>query len=192
MPPCGLFFPQSNSNALDKSVRYVVQLRQQHRMQQLIEQLKHLGLGDYESLIYSTLLSASPASATFIAKKCGLSRSSVYTTLSALIAKGLVGTTYKNNVKQFTAEDASTLERLLTQEEAQLQEKRKIVEVMKKSVSFFRDASLNIPQVLFFEGQEGLKSIYLAMMRQASPKATLYLLRDEFVWQPEWAFILGN
>ncbi len=174
---------------MDKSVRAVVQLRQQHRMQQLIEQLKHLGLGDYESLIYSALLSASPASATFIAKRCNLSRSSVYTTLSTLTAKGLVGTTYKNNVKQFTATDHSTLERLLQQEEAQLEEKFKMLDVMSKSVQFFSNAQLNVPQVIFFEGQEGLKSIYLSMMRQASPKATLYLLRDEFVWQPEWAFI---
>ena len=27
------------------------------------------------------------------------------------------------------------------------------------------------------------------MMRQAQSKSTLYLLRDEFVWQPEWKFI---
>lgn len=158
-------------------------------MEQIIQQLKTLGLGDHEALIYSALLSSSPAGATFIAKKCNLSRSSVYTTLNSLIAKGLVGTTYKNDVKQFIAQDHSTLEQLLKKEKDSLDEKFKILELLRDSFQFFSKSNLNIPQVIFFEGQEGLKKIYLSMMRQAQQKATLYLLRDEFVWQPEWKFI---
>lgn len=175
---------------IDKSVQVAVQFRQQVKfMEQIIQQLKKLGLGDYEALIYATLLSSSPASATFIAKKCNLSRSSVYTTFNSLIAKGLVGTTYKNDVKQFIAQDHSTLEQLLKKEKGDLDEKFKILELLRDSFQFFSNSTLNIPQVIFFEGQEGLKKIYLSMMRQARLKATLYLLRDEFVWQPEWKFI---
>lgn len=158
-------------------------------MEQIIRQLKRLGLGDYEALIYATLVNSSPVSATFIAKKCGLSRSSVYTTLNSLIAKGLVGTTYKNDVKQFIAQDYLTLEQLLKKEKNNLDEKFKTLELLRNSLEFFSRVDLNIPQVIFFEGQEGLKKIYLSMMRQAQPKMTLYLLRDEFVWQPEWGFI---
>ena len=158
-------------------------------MEQIIQQLKKLGLGDHEALIYTTLLSSSPASATFIAKKCSLSRSSVYTTLNSLIAKGLVGTTYKNDVKQFIAQDHSTLEQLLKKEKGNLEEKFRILELLRDSFQFFSKSNLNIPQIIFFEGQEGLKKIYLSMMRQAQSKSILYLLRDEFVWQPEWKFI---
>ncbi len=183
-----MFYPQLN--LIDKSVQVAVQLRQQGKfMEQIIQQLKKLGLGDYEALIYTTLLSSSPASATFIAKKCNLSRSSVYTTLNSLIAKGLVGTTYKNDVKQFIAQDHSTFEQLLKKEKGNLDEKFKILELLRDSFQFFSKSNLNIPQVIFFEGQEGLKKIYLSMMRQAQSEATLYLLRDEFVWQPEWKFI---
>lgn len=183
-----MFYPQLS--LIDKSVQVAVQLRQQASfMEEIIQQLKKLGLGDYEALIYATLLSSSPASATFIAKKCNLSRSSVYTTLNSLIAKGLVGATYKNDVKQFIAQDHSTLEQLLKKEKGNLDEKFKILELLRDSFQFFSKSNLNIPQVIFFEGQEGLKKIYLSMMRQAQTKSVLYLLRDEFVWQPEWKFI---
>ena len=90
----------------------------------LENQLKTLGLGDHEASIYSTLLSSSPVSATFIAKKCNLSRSSVYTSLNSLIGKGLVGTSFKNEVKQFVIEDVEALQQMVKNEENVL-EKRK-------------------------------------------------------------------
>src|SRR3989339_975841 len=160
-----------------------------NHMEQLTTQLKSLGLGEYESLVYGVLLSASPASATFIAKKCSLSRSSVYTTLSSLIAKGLVGTTYKNNVKQFTVQDQTALEQLLKKEKEALDKKFKLVESLKDTAKFFGRSDMQIPQIIFFEGQEGIKKIYLSMMRQAPKNSTRYLLRDEFVWQSEWEFV---
>ncbi len=158
-------------------------------MEQLTTQLKSLGLGEYEALVYGALLSTSPTSATFIAKKCSLSRSSVYTTLSGLIAKGLVGTTYKNNVKQFIVQDQTALEQLLKKEKEILDNKFKLVESLKDTAKFFGRSDIQIPQIIFFEGQEGLKKIYLSMMRQAPKNSTRYLLRDEFVWQSEWEFV---
>lgn len=151
--------------------------------------LKQIGLGDYEAQIYQVLLTASPANATSIAKKCQLSRSSVYTTLSSLIAKGLVGTTYKNEIKQFVAEDLSALENLIKKEKEVLDKKTSGLANLKKNLETLTNQSLNIPQIIFFEGQEGLKKIYLSMMRNAPKNSALYLLRDEFVWQPEWKFI---
>jgi sugar-specific transcriptional regulator TrmB len=158
-------------------------------MEQLTEQLRSLGLGNYEALIYGVLLTTSPASATFIAKKCNLSRSSVYTTLSTLIAKGLVGTTYKNDVKQFIAEDQTAIEQLLKKEKEALDKKFKLVESLKDTAKFFGRSDIQIPHIIFFEGQEGLKKIYLSMMHQAPKNSTRYLMRDEFVWQPEWEFV---
>ncbi len=157
-------------------------------MEQITEQLKGLGLGEYEAMVYGALVGNSPASATFIAKRCSLSRSSVYTTLSTLTSKGLVGTTYKNNVKQFIAQDQSALEQLLKKEKEVLDKKFKLVESLKKNAQFFSRSDIQLPQIIFFEGQEGLKKIYLAMMRQAPQNSIRYLLRDEFIWAPEWEF----
>jgi len=158
-------------------------------MQDITKQLEQLGLGGYEAVVYKALLTASPAGASVIAKQCNLSRSSVYTTLAALIVKGLVGTTYKNDIKQFIAQDYATLEHMLEREERQLEVKKGVLKNLRESFQRVRQTNLNIPQMIFFEGQEGLKRIYSSMMRQAPPHSVLYLCRDEFVWQPEWRFI---
>jgi hypothetical protein len=41
---------------------------------------------------------------------------------------------------------------------------------------------------MLFEGVEGLKRIYLAMLRDAREDTTMAVLRDEFIWRKEWAF----
>src|SRR5687767_14968881 len=111
----------------------------------LAQQIKKLGLGDYEAMIYAILVQHSPASAAFIAKKCNLSRSSVYTTLNSLMAKGLVGTSYKNEVKQFIAQDHTALEQLLKNEKKELEEKFKAFETLRSSLQLFSKQSVGIP-----------------------------------------------
>jgi len=161
-------------------------------MNDIITQLQGFGLGDHESRVYSALLETSPANATLIAKKCSLSRSSVYTTLSSLIAKGLVGTTYKNEVKQFVAEGPGSLRQMLDIQKKELDGRYRVFDALQKNIEQLGGSSLHVPQITFFEGQEGLKKIYLSMMRKARKDSTLLLLRDEFVWDPEWSFIFES
>jgi sugar-specific transcriptional regulator TrmB len=151
--------------------------------------LEMLGLGDYEAQIYEILLGNSPASASLLAKKANLSRSSVYTTLGSLVAKGLVGTTYKNEVKQFIAQGFSPLQAMVSEEKKQVDYKVKLLEKLQNEINLLTNKNLNIPQIIFFEGQEGLKKIYKSMLREAANNDTMYILRDEFVWRPEWQFI---
>jgi len=153
------------------------------------DQLRQLGLGDYEAKIYAVLLNNSPAGATLIAKKCNLSRSSVYTTLHSLTSKGLVGTTYKNEIKQFVAQDFGSLQQLMNKEKESIEKKLRIMDTIKNEMEALTKQNINIPNIIFFEGKEGLKKIYMSMMRQSSPKATMHILRDEFVWQKEWQFV---
>jgi sugar-specific transcriptional regulator TrmB len=158
-------------------------------MNQLSQQLESLGLSEYESKIYAVLLEHSPASASFIAKRCALSRSSVYTTLHSLTGKGLVGTTYTNEIKQFVAQDVSAIETRLKKEKEILDERFKSLDSLRENVRLLASAQLHVPHIVFFEGQEGLKKAYLSMMREAERGTTLRLLRDEFVWEPDWNFI---
>lgn len=157
----------------------------------LENQLKQLGLTHHEAAIYAVLLANSPASATFIAKKCKLSRSSVYTSLSALSGKGLVGTAYRNEIKQFVAEDLDALDQLLQNEENLLAKKKTVLEEINLAVKAMGSNSINIPEVVVFEGQDGLKKIYLSMLRQAKPGETMLIIRDEFVWSESWQFVFG-
>jgi sugar-specific transcriptional regulator TrmB len=153
-------------------------------------QLIEIGLNDYEAGVYLTLAGHSPASAAFIAKKLGESRSTVYTALERLIAKGLVTTTYKNEVKQFAAEPPSALEDLLSLERKRLDERFGLLRGLGAQLASMAGESAHVPGIIFFEGEESLKKIYLGMLRGAAKGSTLLVVRDEFKWEKEWSFLL--
>ncbi len=158
-------------------------------MQSLTEQLKRLGLSENEAKIYGVLLERSPVSAAMIARACGLSRSTVYTCLNELMGKGAVKVSQKNGVKQFLAEEADVLDRLLEAQARSVAEKRAYFQEIGPRLRALGSKDTQIPRIVSFEGQEGLKRAYMAMMRQAPAGATLYLARDPFVWLPEWGFV---
>lgn len=150
--------------------------------------LEGLGLSGHEPAVYAALLEHSPASAAWIAKQCGLSRSSVYATLGVLVGKGLVGTTHRNEVKQFEASGSSLLDSLRAESEAaaaRVDRAESLVEELARLAS----RTAEVPQIMHFEGADGLRRIYLAMLRSAPRGATMRILRDEFIWSPEWAFV---
>lgn len=155
----------------------------------IVNQLRVLGLGDYEAAVYAVLLETSPQSATVIAKKCALSRSSVYTTLSSLIAKGLVGTSHKNEVKQFVALGHDALMSLVEKDQREAEKRVGVALSLKESIAAMGAAHASTPAIVTFEGQVGLKKIYLSMLREAKRGAVMCLIRDEFVWRDDWNFI---
>lgn len=158
----------------------------------ITKELTNLGLSDYEARIYDILLQKSPAGASYLARKTNLSRSSVYTTLNTLIAKGLVSTSYQNEVKQFTAQGYSSMQSLLKNELETAQTKINLLSSLENKFQLLSKKDLHLPQIMMFEGKEGLKKIYMSMMRQSSPEDTMYILRDEFIWHKNWQFVFAN
>ncbi|MFN0246030.1 MAG: TrmB family transcriptional regulator [Kofleriaceae bacterium] len=154
--------------------------------------LERLGLSGHEPSVYASLLEQSPASAAWIAKRCGLSRSSVYATLGVLVGKGLVGTTHRNDVKQFVAGGAAPLLEALKTEQREATDRVKRASELVDEIARLAESSADIPQVMHFEGAEGLRRIYLAMLRATPANGVLRILRDEFVYQPAWAFIFED
>ncbi|MBI4433182.1 BlaI/MecI/CopY family transcriptional regulator [Candidatus Uhrbacteria bacterium] len=152
------------------------------------QQLQSLGLSEQEANILAMLYMHAPVGASFVAKKLGCSRSSVYTVLAALTAKGLVSTTFRNDVKQFVATGPEALEQLVRTERRQLEMKERLLGDMAQHLAATQRGDLHVPQVMFFEGVEGLKRIYLSMLRDARPGAIMYVLRDEFIWDAVWSF----
>jgi sugar-specific transcriptional regulator TrmB len=159
---------------------------------ELRKSLEELGLSGHEPAVYAALLAESPSGAARIAQKCGLSRSSVYTTLHALTGKGLVGTTHHDDVKQFVAEGHGALLELVRRDRERAEARVKLAHGLAAKLERLTDQaaqSNKLPQIVHFEGKEGLKRIYLAMLRGAPAGATLSILRDEFIWRPEWSFV---
>jgi len=154
--------------------------------------LIQLGLSGHEPAVYAALLEHSPASAAWIAKQCGLSRSSVYATLGVLTGKGLVGVTHKNDVKQFIAGGATALLEALRTQQREATERVARANDLVEQLARLSEATAQVPQVMHFEGAEGLRRIYLAMLRTAPKGAVMRILRDEFIWQPAWAFVFED
>lgn len=155
----------------------------------MIEILEKLGFTRNESLVYSVLISHSPAGASYISKKTNLARSSVYTALNNLISKGLVGTSYKNEIKQFIAEEPEIIGDILKKEKIKTESKIALFEKKRTLLSSLKSDWLKIPNIIIFEGQEGLKKTYMSMMREVEDGSEMYVMRDEFVWHPDWHFI---
>lgn len=156
----------------------------------LIEnQLQQIGFSDQGARVYLQLLRLSPVNAALLAKKTGIARSSVYLIVNQLAARGLAGVTYKNGVRQFVAEDPSVIQEVLQKEKAAATKKLSMASTLVDSLRLLRRSDLHIPNIVFFEGQESLKKIYLGMLREARPNSTMLIIRDEFVWNPAWQFI---
>lgn len=154
--------------------------------------LEGLGLTGHEPAVYSCLLEQSPASAAWIAKRCGLSRSSVYATLGVLVGKGLVGTTHKNDVKQFVAGGAAPLLEALRAQQREATDRVARAVNLVDELARLAENSADVPQIMHFEGAEGLRRIYLAMLRAAPANGVMRILRDEFIYEPGWAFIFED
>ncbi len=81
---------------------------------------------------------------------------------------------------------------MLDREKKSVEDKYGVLATITELVRTMPQGIAHPPQVSFFEGQEGLKKIYLNMMRKAEPGAELLLLRDEFVWTDAWKFIFES
>lgn len=157
------------------------------------QELQQFGFSKGEAMVYSLLLQNSPSGATFIAKKCNLSRSSVYTLLDALMRKGLADVTYKNEIKQFIAHGKDALEVILEKEQQKVLQKQKLFENLKKNIDILQKNNLSMPEASFFEGKTSSRRIYWSMLRTAPQNSKFYIIRDEFIWtQPDWEFLLED
>ncbi len=173
---------------------YKVSYKYDNTMKDLNLELKRIGLTGHEPSVFVSLLKNGPCGASLIASKCSLSRSSVYTTLQSLTGKGLVSLSHKNEVKQFIANDFESMKLMVRKHEQELEDKFVALKNIENTFNELLNNKIGYVQsdVTFFEGQEGLKKVYLSMMRNAKKRDTLYLLRDEFVWNDDWKFIFES
>jgi sugar-specific transcriptional regulator TrmB len=121
--------------------------------QSLIKKLTAVGLSDKESSVYLAVLELGEATATSIAKRSGVERTTSYNILPSLVSEGLVDYTEKRGVKYFYVHKVEALE----------QRQEKILLDTKTLVPELKAVKKNIPQhpkVSVFEGIQGFRRIY--------------------------------
>jgi hypothetical protein len=128
-------------------------------------QLSKLGFSDKEARVYLASLELGPSPVQAIAQKAGVKRATTYVMIEALRDRGLVSTFEKGKKTMFVAESPERLMHILDQEgETIINKKRLLEDLMPDLVAFLRAAG-DRPNILFYEGIEGLKAIHEDILR---------------------------
>lgn len=125
-----------------------------------LEQLTKLGLSDKQSKVYIALLELGTSVVVEVAHKANVNRSTTYVILEELVNRGLVSISDDKAKRHYRAEPP---ERLIQMLEDQATNATKAVEVAKQVLPELKTLYTGVgvkPKVSFFEGEEGLKSVY--------------------------------
>ena len=128
----------------------------------MVDALKSMGFSELEARVYVAALSLGKASPSNLAQKSGVKRPTLYKFLPVLKARGLL------------KEEVSGRRRLLVAEDPQLilDTKRSEMELLEKTIpelrALFGSVSLR-PKLTSFDGSEGLKHLYMEVLRVKKP-----------------------
>lgn len=124
----------------------------------IIDEMAKLGFSEKESALYLALAESGKTTATSLARKTKLSRSSVYFVLEALKTRGLVVAETKNKTTLFTAQHPSALGEEIRKERDGLKEKLQFAERLAEDLlPYFRSKQFHVPKLQFFEGRNAVK-----------------------------------
>jgi sugar-specific transcriptional regulator TrmB len=146
--------------------------------------LYNLGFSEKEAEVYLALNAYGPSPASTLARATKIKRTSVYDTLSSLIARNLIISFRQGAYTYFVIDDVS---KLLYQE----REKTRIAE---RVVNDLKTGSLNHAgvQVSYFVGEEGYRELYEDVLRSQPKELMVWIHLDEFyraldpVREAEW------
>jgi len=125
------------------------------------------GLTDRETKIYLALLELGAGSVIDVAKKAGLKRTTVYNLLPNLISAGLVRSEIIKKKKRFLIDDVRSLKNRLI-------EKQKRVENLIPELEAIHNILPFKPKVTYFEGEGGMKELYLDTLKNSNPGDYIY------------------
>ncbi len=142
--------------------------------------LKTYGLNEKQAKIYLACLELGSAPVNKIAGLSELPRSTCYEVLEELKHLGVISTFQKKKIKWFNAEDPRLLVR-------QAKEKLSILEEHIPQLLSSYGKSKNRPQVRFYEGKEGMKTILEEMLNEATEILAFNSADDLFsILNVEW------
>ena len=93
-------------------------------MDQLLSELKHLGLSEKEALVYLSALALGPSPVQDISEKANVNRATTYVMIEMLAARGLMSTFEKEKRRYFIAESPDRLSSILRIQQKELEEKQ--------------------------------------------------------------------
>ncbi len=143
---------------------------------EILDVLKQIGLNEKEAKVYLALLELGTADVADIAKKAGIKRPTGYLVLEDLKNKGMVSQV-PAKVNLFTAESPEKLV-------GDMYKKQELYKRFLPNMLALYNAKAFKPQVLLFEGREGVAEVYDKIF--SSPEILFFsTIRDVFAMFPE-------
>ncbi len=134
-----------------------------------------MGFSDKKARIYLALLESGEAQVTYLARKCGLKRTTIYNILPELQEEGLIKTTKHRGRTTYYVDDTRDLERVIETKSRGLQE---LLPELKKVQNV-----LSIrPKIVLYESEGGMKQLYQEILDTVSPgdKILTYIGLENF------------
>lgn len=152
----------------------------------LLENLKSIGLSANEANLYLALLTFGANPVSTIAKKAELNRSSCYEILRKLMEKGFINEINKNNITYFTPVEPRKMLKTLSNKKDDLENK---IDNLKQSLIHLENLQCEYPQkpsVMFFEGEEGIRSIMEDTLTSNEPLRSYANLKELTAILPDY------
>jgi sugar-specific transcriptional regulator TrmB len=137
----------------------------------LQNKLEQIGLTEKEAKIYLAMLELGETNIERISKKSKVKRSTVYDIIDSLKERGLAGSTIKNQKKHYFAVDPRELENTID-------EKKNILKDIMPQLLSITNLIDKKPKISFYEGEEGLKEVYMDTLKYPN--------------QPLWAWVTDD
>ncbi|RMD51098.1 hypothetical protein D6827_02825 [Candidatus Parcubacteria bacterium] len=128
-------------------------------MRDFQKDLEKLGLSATESLIYLACLHAGIISASELASRVAINRTTVYYALEKLRKKGLLSIVIQKNERKYKAEPPDKIGILLRLQKEHLNEKIKLADDLAAGLNAFCARSDARPEIRYYRGFNGLRAI---------------------------------
>lgn len=123
--------------------------------------IDYLSFSEKEAGIYLTLLEAGEVTATDLAKRCNLKRTTLYNILPEMQRRGFIKVTKNKGRKYYFIEDVRNLEKIL-------EEKMEAVHKMIPELEKYHNVSRLKPKIVLYEGVVGMKKFYQDIISSVS------------------------
>jgi HTH-type transcriptional regulator, sugar sensing transcriptional regulator len=138
-----------------------------------IEKLESYGLSEKEAKVYVSLLELGETVIQRISIKSKVKRTTLYDVLESLIKKGLVSTIIKKKRKYYIASDPRELE-------SKLDEKKALIKTIIPELLSISNLIDKKPKIRFYEGEEGIKEIYMDTLNYPDKPLWAWVTDDVF------------
>lgn len=137
------------------------------------ESLKEFGLNEKETKVYLALIEMGISKVNEISEKSNIIRETTYGTLKSLAEKGLVSYVIKSGIKYYSCAEPEKLIHIL-------KDKQKKIEEIIPELNKYKSFNYKKPKVEFYEGQEGLKTVYREIIKEKHNEIYSFLNIKEF------------